>query len=307
MLHMPGRSHTGPLPPLTPEQEALRDTLSHHVHVLAGEIGERNLVRRPDALAAAAEHVSQALSEAAGPVRPQSFDVMGAQARNLSITIEGSDPSAAVVVVGGHYDSAPGTPGANDNATGAAAVIVLAERLRDAAPRRTVHLVAFVNEEPPWFTTEHMGSLRYARALAEDGVDVHVMLSLETMGYYSTAKGSQQYPAPFSWFYPNTGDFIGFVGNVRSRKVTRQAVRAFRDAAAFPSQGAAVPGGIDGVGWSDHWAFWQQGWRAVMVTDTAPFRYPHYHEASDTPDKVDYERLARVVDGLEAVVLRLAE
>jgi hypothetical protein len=122
------------------------------------------------------------------------------------------------------------------------------------------------------------------------------------MGYFSDEPGSQQYPFPFSLFYPDRGNFIAVVGNTSSRALVRRVVRQFRERARFPSEGAAVPGFITGVGWSDHWSFWQVGYKAAMITDTAPFRFAHYHEATDTPDKLDYERLARVVEGLVHVV-----
>ena len=105
--------------------------------------------------------------------------------------------------------------------------------------------------------------------------------------------------------YPSTGDFIGFVGNLSSRGLVRRAIGVFREHAQFPSEGAALPSWVPGVGWSDHWAFWQEGYPAIMVTDTAPYRYAHYHRESDTPDKIDYERTALVVQGLEHVVRAL--
>jgi len=106
--------------------------------------------------------------------------------------------------------------------------------------------------------------------------------------------------------YPSTGDFIGFVGNLSSRGLVRRAIGVFREHAQFPSEGAALPSWVPGVGWSDHWAFWQEGYPAIMVTDTAPFRYTHYHTGGDTIDKVDFRRFARVVSGLEPVIRELA-
>jgi hypothetical protein len=171
-----------------------------------------------------------------------------------------------------------------------------------------VRIVAFVNEEPPFFRTPNMGSLVYARRARARGERILAMLSLETIGWYSDVPGSQQYPLslPLGFIYPTTANFIAFVGNVRSRDLTRRALGSFRRHTAFPSEGAAVPAWIPGIGWSDHWAFWQLGYPAVMVTDTALYRYHHYHTESDTPDKVDYDRLARVVAGLERVVEQLA-
>ena len=151
-----------------------------------------------------------------------------------------------------------------------------------------------------------MGSLVHAKASKARGDDIQAMLSLETIGYYSDEPGSQQYPFPLRWFYPDTANFIGFVGNLGSRKLVRSALGAFRRHASFPAEGAAVPERVPGVGWSDHWSFWQAGYRAIMVTDTAFYRYAHYHTEEDTPDKVDYERTARVVTGLTSVIAYLA-
>lgn len=151
-----------------------------------------------------------------------------------------------------------------------------------------------------------MGSVRYARRCRERGERVVAMLSLETMGCFSDEERSQHYPFPFRYFYPSRGNFIAFVGNLASQALVRRSVRTFRRHASIPSEGAAVPGWITGVGWSDHWSFWEQGYPGVMVTDTAPFRYPEYHTPFDTPDRVSYAPLARVVAGLEPVIFDLA-
>ena len=305
MIVMPGRSHAGPLPALTAEETLLRDRLRLHVARMAGELGERNLLRKP-ALRAAAGYVEGALREQGGTLASQDFTVEGETVRNVACERAGRSRGAQIVVVGAHYDSVIGSPGANDNGSGVAALLELARLLGGGAHQRTLRLVAFVNEEPPFFTGEDMGSLRYARACRQRGDDVVAMISLETIGYYSDAPGSQDYPFPLSLFYPPQGDFIAFVGDLRSRALVRHTVGSFRRHTAFPSQAGALPSGIPGVGWSDHWAFWQAGYRAVMVTDTAPFRYPAYHTAEDTPEKLDYDRMARVVAGLARVVSDLA-
>ena len=178
--------------------------------------------------------------------------------------------------------------------------------LRDLKSSKRVRLVLFVNEEPPYFYTDAMGSLRYARALADRKERVVAMYSLETIGYYSSAPGSQRYPAPFSLIFPDRGDFVAFVGLLALVRSRRRPSRHFGPHTAVPTIGGVAPGFIPGIAWSDHWAFSQQGFQAVMVTDTAPFRYPHYHRPSDTPDKVDVESLARVTKGMERVVRDLA-
>ena len=169
-----------------------------------------------------------------------------------------------------------------------------------------MRFVLFVNEESPYFQTEAMGSLVYARECRQRGDNIVAMFSLETIGYYSDRPGSQQYPWPLSAVYPSTGNFIAFVGNIASDHLVKQVVESFRRHAQFPSEGGALPGVIPGVGWSDHWSFWQAGYPALMVTDTAPFRYAHYHSAEDAPDKLDYESTARVVVGLDTVLDEMA-
>ena len=211
------------------------------------------------------------------------------------------------VIVGAHYDSVSGTVGANDNATGVAATLELARWLQGSHLRRTIRFVFFVNEEPPYFQTGQMGSRVYARKLKHDGVPVSAMISLETIGYYSDAPGSQKYPPLLNLLYPSHGDFIAFVGNSKSRDVVRRATRAFRESAKFPSEGIAAPANWPGIGWSDQWSFWQEGWPGIMVTVPLHFGIPYYHTSFDTADKVDFDRMARVVDGLRNVVASLAD
>jgi Zn-dependent M28 family amino/carboxypeptidase len=305
LLRMPGESHEEPLPPLDADQIALRGELEADVRHLADEIGERN-TRHPEGLEAAARFVERGLSVCGAPKRHE-YEIGAMRCANVEVEIAGGSRASEIVIVGAHYDSVPGCPGANDNATGAAGVLAVARRFAGTKPARTLRFVEFVNEEPPWFQTEHMGSVRYAKRCKERGENVVAMLCLETLGCFRTEEGSQKYPAPgLSLCYPSRGDFVVFVGNVASRALTREAVGAFRGAAAFPSEGAALPSWIPGVDWSDHWSFWEEGVPAVMVTDTAPFRYEQYHTPADTPDRVDFDRLARVVDGLEAVVGRFA-
>jgi Zn-dependent M28 family amino/carboxypeptidase len=307
MLGMPGRSHSGPLAPLSEAERATAERLRQHVQTLAGAIGERNMWR-PQALAAAAAYIEADFAALGYRVERQRYRVSQpvADAHNIQIEIPGVGGSGEMYVIGAHYDSVLGSPGANDNATGVAALIELARLLRGRQMAHTVRLVAFVNEEPPFFTTDQMGSQVYARQARTRGERILGMLSLETMGYYSEARESQHYPAPLGLFYPDTGNFIAFVGDVTSRALVRRCVGLFRESAAFPSEGGALPGVLPGVGWSDHWSFWQEGYPALMVTDTAPYRYPWYHAPQDTPERLDYDRLARVTQGLAGVISGLA-
>jgi Peptidase family M28 len=314
MLRMPGTSYRGPLPPLTPAEAALRDELRRDVAVLAGEIGERDLMV-PQNLVRAIAHLEAAFAAAGYAVRRQTYEVPPAAFHgvavervfhNLEVERPGGTRPAEIIVVGAHYDTILGTRGANDNATGTAAVLALARRFASRTPARTIRFVTFANEEI-YFQRPEMGSWVYAKALRQRKERVVTMLSLETIGYYSDQPGSQLYPPPLNRFYPSTGNFIGFVGNYRSRAQVRQAIAAFRRHARFPSEGAAVPNVLPGVSWSDHWAFWQVGYPGVMVTDTAPYRYRWYHTPEDTPEKIDYERMARVVAGLELMLADLAD
>ena len=303
---MPLQSFRGPLPPLTSEQTALRDELRRHVEKLAGEIGERN-VFKPANLKAAADYIQASLTSAGHEVARQSFKASSEVCDNLEVEIAGTTNPNEIIVIGAHYDSLLGTVGADDNASGVAGLLALARLWTSRQSERTLRFVAFVNEEPPFFQEPGMGSLVYAKRCRERGEKIVAMLSLESLGFYTIAKGSQKYPPPLSLFYPSRGDFIGFVGRTRDVSLVRRCVRTFRQNAQFPSEGGALPGWLPGIGWSDHWAFWQAGYPALMVTDTAPFRNPFYHTAGDTQDTLDYDRLARVVAGLDKLIEDLAD
>jgi Zn-dependent M28 family amino/carboxypeptidase len=225
----------------------------------------------------------------------------GQACHNIEAEIPGARPE--VLLIGAHYDSVFGSPGANDNGTGVAATLALARRFASIKSEHTLRFVAFVNEEPPYFLSGEMGSLVYAGRCKARGDKISAMISLETIGYFSDASHSQTYPSPgLGIVYPRVGNFIGFVSNVRSRSLLRRVVALFRKHAKIPSEGAALPAFIPGVSWSDQWSFWHHGYPGIMVTDTAPFRYPYYHSSSDTPDKLDYDRFALVVSGMERVI-----
>ena len=304
MIRMPGQSHQGPLPPLTNEQRTLAQELHSHVQMLAGQIGERNVFHH-DRLVMAADYIRATLAGAGYEVRLQPYEVAGKICENIEAEVRGKNRPDDIIVIGAHYDSVQGSPGANDNASGVAATLALARAFAEATPARTLRFVSFANEEPPLFQTEHMGSRVYAMRSRERGENIVLMLSLETIGYYSDEPGSQRLLFPLNLIYPSTGNFIAFVSNVENGSLVRQLVGSFRQQARFPSEGGALWDLIPGVGWSDHWAFWKEGYPAVMVTDTAPFRYPAYHSPADRPELVQYERMARVVSGLQAVIVEM--
>lgn len=285
--------------------EPLVERLHAHVARLAGEIGERN-VWRPDALHAAADYIRQEWRRQGHAVTAQGYTANDVVSENLEIALGGSGRAAEIIVVGAHYDSVRGSPGANDNASGVAALLEIARMLKGADLRRSVRLVAFVNEEPPFFEWGEMGSELYARSARRRGDDIRLMISLEMLGAYSDRPRSQSYPPLLGWFYPERANFIAFVSNLASRQVLRRMVAAFRAASAFPAESLAAPAIVPGVSWSDQRSFWREGYPAIMVTDTAFYRYPHYHSAQDTPEQVDYTRMAQVVQGLAQAIILLA-
>lgn len=298
------RSHA--LAPLSPGELVVAGRLRRHVTELAGTIGPRNLEHYA-AMHRAAAYIHAALADAGYAPAAQVYRVGAREVANIEARHHGGDPPRRVVVIGAHYDSIATSPGANDNASGVAVLIELARLYRPfAAGTADIRFVAFANEEPPHFMTPAMGSLVYAGALAARGVRVAAMLSLETMGYYSDEPGSQQYPEPFSRLFPNRGNFLAMVSNFRSTPLLRTVRQAFTGATSLPVIASPAPERVPGVGWSDHWSFWRHGYPAIMLTDTAPYRYPHYHSTADTPDKLDYEQLARVATGCLAALRRLA-
>jgi len=305
MLKMPGKSYTGKLPPLTDEQVSLRAELHRDVETLAGQIGQRNIWNYNN-LTAAADFLQTSLAEAGYKPQRQNYLVEDKTCSNIEVEITGTKHPSQVVIIGAHYDSVLGSPGANDNASAVAATLALARRFAGQKTDKTLRFVFFVNEEPPFFQTAQMGSMLYAKKCKEKNENITDMLSLETIGYYTNKPKTQKYPPPFSLFYPSTGNFIGFVSNLSSRKLLHKTIASFRKNCKFPSVGGAIPEIIPGINWSDHQSFWRHGYPAIMLTDTAPFRYPYYHSAEDTPDKLCYEHLARVTSGLYTVIADLA-
>jgi len=272
--------------------------LRRDVEALATRIGERN-VAHERAYAQAAGYIEQALRNAGFSTARQTFEAEGVDCANVEATLAGE--SSDIVIVGAHYDSVIGSPGADDNGSGMAALLALARAFAKQKPARTLRFVAFANEEPPYFQSAAMGSWRYAKRCRERKENVVAMLSLETIGYFSDEKGSQQYPLA-EHSYPPVGNFIAFASNLKSAALLDRTLAIFRKHSSVPAEGGALPEDVPGVAWSDQWSFWQFGYPAVMLTDTAPFRNPHYHRSTDRPHTLDYERLAGVVEGLVHVV-----
>lgn len=311
---MPGTSIKGPLAALTDAERELSGQLKADVRALSVEIGERN-VFRADSMARTVAWIEDRLREAGYEPERHTYElgdgappaVAGRQAQNLVAEVPGTGKPEEALVIGAHYDSVIGSPGANDNASGVAALLALAAWFRERPQPRTIRFVVFANEEPPFFMSGDMGSQAYAAHRRQRGERITAMMSMDGIAYFSDEPGSQRYPAPgLDFIYPSRGNFIAFVTRSRDAPVLREAIGDFRRHASVPSEGAALPGWLPGVSWSDHWAFWQHDYPAFLVTDTLPFRDPDYHTLDDTADRLDYQRLARVVLGLRAVIKELA-
>ena len=291
-----------------PPSPDLSARLRNHVQAIATE--EHNTAT-PHQLELAARHIEATLQGYGYQLRRQEYDAGGQKVRNIEVSVSNMAAGARperIFIIGAHYDSARGAPGANDNGSGTAAVLELARLLKTMRPSRgtEVKFVFFVNEEPPWFMGEEMGSMQHARALQQAGQKVAGALILETIGWYSGAANSQRLPPGLEKHYPTTGNFIAFVGTLESSALVRQTLAAFREHSDFPAEGLAAPAHVMGVTLSDHSSYNRHGYPALMITDTAFLRYPYYHTAEDTPDKLDYASMARVVKGLARTVESLA-
>jgi len=290
------------------ELSRMEGEIREDVHFLAVEIGERNLRddTRHQALTRAGVWIRGRLEGLGYRVAEQPIVVDGRKVSNLEIEIPGRKAPSEIVIVSAQHDTLPGSPGANNNASGEAVLLQLAALLREAAPDRTVRLVSFTTEEDPWFGTADMGSIHYARRSRERGEDIRAMMSLDSIGYFLHEPGSQRLPPPFSWIYPDRGDFLAFIGNLSSRSAVTVATRGFHKGSGFPIEAGLSPEWVDGATWSDHASFWKFGYPAIQVTDTGGFRSPFHTGPGDTPEKLDYRALARIALGMYGSILELS-
>lgn len=285
--------------------------LETHVRVLSEMLHPR-CFDHPDNLEATARYIERHLAAAGGRTQVQKFPVDELEYSNVVAEFGPKDGPA--LIVGAHYDSEGETyrepphytPGADDNASGTAALLALADLLGRHPPAKRVQLVAYCLEEPPFFATDKMGSAAHAARLNRDRVPVLGMISLEMVGYFSDAPGSQTYPAAImGLLYPDKGDFIGVVGRFQDMGLTRTVKAAMLGASDLPVFSINAPPLVPGVDYSDHRNYWPYGHEAVMITDTAFYRNFHYHTNEDTADTLDYRRMAKVVQGVFAAVVAL--
>ncbi|HET9452204.1 MAG TPA: M28 family peptidase [Aggregicoccus sp.] len=298
-----GRTQPGAAPACTPAAVSPQ-RLQAHVRALSETLHPRDS-EHPENLERAARYLEASLKGAGGQVSSEPFEVNGERYRNVVARFGPDTPER--LVVGAHYDAAAGTPGADDNASGVAALLELAQLLGARPPALRVDLVAFSLEEPPFFGSEHMGSALHARRLRAEGVQVRAMLSLEMLGCFRDERGSQRYPAPgLQLLYPEAGNFIAVVGKLGQEALVARLREGMRAARGIPVESISAPRSLPGVDLSDHASFWDQGYPAAMVTDTAFLRNPRYHQPDDTWDTLDYARLAQVVEALHCALEELS-
>jgi Zn-dependent M28 family amino/carboxypeptidase len=276
-------------------------SLQRHVDRLAGLIGPRHL-GKPAAFAAAAQLIERELADAGYSIIRQTYRAQSHDVANLVAELPGGKKQDEVVIVGAHYDTVPSTPGADDNASAVAVMLEVARMMRNLQPPRTVRFVGFACEEPPHYYTGEMGSQVYARLCRTRGEKICGMLCLEMVGYYADTPGSQRVPESIPralhQAFPKRGNFLAAVGNLRSWHLLWRFRRGFKRAVRFPLFSIVLPERISEIRRSDNSSFWDQGYPALMLTDTSFLRNPHYHMASDTPDTLDYERMAQVTAGV---------
>lgn len=342
-------SDVNELPPITVANPAIAKSLRGHVEYLSHTIGSRSY-QSPEQLTAAANYVKSELDKSGYTVDDTSFrykdsnfpkeklwkcydrrdnidsddfyekinrPVKDTIFSNLVVDIPGTDETykREMIIIGAHYDSDAcesrgNNAGANDNGSGVAVLIELAKLLKDSGPKRTIRLIAFTNEEEPFFQTNEMGSFKYLKQHSVDN-PIKAMVALDTMGYFDDSPKSQK---P-TWLarllgLPTRGNFIAFVSDMGSESLVRKSINLFRDKVnqPFPAVGIAAHRRLlDEVSWSDHWSFWRRQVPAIMVTDTAAMRYPCYHKHCDTYLHLDYERLAIVAGNLRQVIVQLAD
>lgn len=279
-------------------EQALYD----HVHALSVVIGSRS-IREYGKIREAEQYIRTFLDKQEIPFELQGYDHEGNRFNNIVVSLDGDSRSEETIIIGAHYDTVSGTPGADDNASAVAVLLELCRALKDYRPERTLKLVFFVLEEPPAFMTPAMGSYVYAAQARERGENIVGMVSLEMVGYFNEAEGSQAYPVPgLNWLFPDRGTFIGVVGNVSSRELTLAVAEALKAGSGLPVEHLVALPFIPGIGSSDHGSFWKMGFRAVMVTDTAFYRNPNYHGEKDTIETLRFDKMSGLVRGMVHVV-----
>lgn len=283
------------------------DVLKADVTKLSVDIGRRDLYNNNKAaLAKATDFITDEFRRLGYKVEFQPYMSSGVKVKNIIAVKPGTAKPSEIILIGAHYDTF-NNPGADDNASGVAGMLELARHAASKKYGRTSKFIAFVNEEPPFFRHEDMGSRVYAKDAAAKKEDIKAALILEMIGYYTEKRISQRYPPLIGPFFPGRGNFIAQISNFSSRELARRIDRAFRAASALPMRTVVLPSFVPGVDFSDHRSFWKVGYPAVMFTDTSFYRTPHYHKQTDLPDTLNYTYMASLLDGIKAAMDDLAE
>lgn len=284
------------------DEKTIRKNLYHHVEYLSVKIGERHLWKE-NSLEMASDYINSILESIGYDIWNQGFKCYGREVSNIIAQKKGENEES--IIVGAHYDTVPGTPGADDNASAVAVVLELGRLFKNANPQKTIHFVLFVNEEPPCFGSSNMGSMVYAKYVKEKGIPISVMVSLEMVGFFSEAE-IQDYPIPvMSFFYPKKANYIGVVGNFRSRRYVSIFKKGIRRFSKIVTQSLTAPEFFGGINLSDNYSFWHHGFRAIMITDTSFFRNKNYHQESDTIETLDFDKMVELVKGIYHTILNM--
>jgi len=288
-----------PLPAAAPEEIG---RLRAHVEELSILIGPRSVLDYSN-IEATRQYIFATLRALGYDPVLQTYDYRGRPFSNVIISIPGTGKREETVLIGAHYDTVDGTPGADDNASGVAVLLEICRILKGSSPGRTLKMVFFVLEEPPAFRTQFMGSAVCAREAKAAGEKISAMISLEMLGYYSEKKGGQAFPLPLmGLMFSTTPDFIAVVGNLNSAGLVRRIAGSLKRGCDIPVETLATMGFVPGVDFSDHRSFWKVGWPAAMITDTAFYRNPNYHSERDTIATLDFDRMSRLLKGLVKTV-----
>lgn len=295
----------------------LINALIGHVRELSEVIGHRN-VQNYDKLDKAAQYISKEMQSYGYHVELQKYYVPDISVNSLYAKSQkfkevynviakklGQKLPEEVIVVGAHYDSCD-SPGADDNASGIAGMLEIARCLADTRTQRTIQFIAFTNEEPPFFHTDFMGSRVYAKEARNLKIDIKLAIILDMIGYFSDMSLSQQIPRLLQNAYPDKGNFILAIGDALATPLLGDLARKYNKISKVPMMTnnglESIMQEVEGFDFSDHWSFWQEGYPAVLLTDTAFLRNPHYHKTTDTYRTLNYEKMSKVVDGLGQVI-----
>lgn len=294
---------------MTFDQPPVRELLAKHVDYLAAQIGPR-ILAQPESIEATVAYLRGQWEQMGYEVREEPYESSDGPVKNLYVEIPGSQLPDDVIVLGAHYDTVAQSPGADDNASAVAVLLEASRLLKNQSPRRTLRFVAFACEESPYMSMGSMGSQHHAREAKQRGERVQ-MLCLEMVGYFLDEPNSQKVPPSIPKFlhglFPKRGNFLAAIGNLASWKLNWAFRRGFKQATRLSLFSLNLPEKVQEIRRSDNSSFWDQGFPALMLTDTSFLRNPHYHQPTDTPDTLDYDRMSQVTLGVVGAMIRLAK